>query len=70
MVDQELALLDEAARATGASRSALIRRAVRRTFGPLSKAEKLRALEASASSRNGTQLHRRRVRGRQQRRPQ
>ena len=51
--EEELALLDEAARATGASRSALIRRAVRRTFGPLSKAEKLRALKASAGSWSG-----------------
>ena len=51
--EEEFALLDEAARATGASRSALIRRAVRRTFDPLSKAEKLRALEASAGSWSG-----------------
>ena len=51
--DKELALLEEAARATGASRSALIRQAVRRTFGPLAKAEKLRALEASAGSWSG-----------------
>ena len=51
--EEELALLAEAARATGASRSELIRRAVRRTFGPLSKAEKLRALEASAGSWSG-----------------
>ena len=41
------------ARATGASRSALIRQAVRRTFGPLSKADKLRALEASAGNWSG-----------------
>ena len=51
--DKKLALLEEAARATGASRSALIRKAVRRTFGPLSKAEKLRALEVSAGSWSG-----------------
>ena len=51
--EEELALLDEAARATGASRSALIRRAVRRTFGTLSKADKLRALETSAGSWSG-----------------
>ena len=51
--EEELALLAEAARATGASRSALIRQAVRRTFGPLSKAEKLRALEAGAGSWSG-----------------
>lgn len=46
--DEELALLDRAARVTGASRSELIRRAVRRTFGTMSTAEKLRALRASA----------------------
>ena len=51
--EQELALLAEAARDTGASRSALIRRAVRRAYGPLSKPEKLRALEASAGSWSG-----------------
>ena len=51
--EQELALLAEAARDTGASRSALIRRAVRRAYGPLSKAEKLRALQASAGSWSG-----------------
>lgn len=46
--DEELALLDDAARATGASRSELIRRAVRRTFGTMSTTDKLRALRASA----------------------
>ena len=46
--DQELALLDAAASATGASRSELIRRAVRRTFGTMSTTDKLRALRASA----------------------
>ncbi len=51
--DKELDLLDEAARATGASRSALIRHAVRRTFGPLAKAERLRALKATAGSWSG-----------------
>ena len=45
---EELALLDQAARATGASRSELIRRAVRRMFGAGSTADKLRALDASA----------------------
>jgi hypothetical protein len=48
--DDELELLDRVARATGASRSELIRRAVRSTFGERSKAEKLQALEASAGS--------------------
>src|SRR5436189_6403538 len=46
----ELELLDRVARATGASRSELIRRAVRSTFGEKTKAEKLRALAASAGS--------------------
>jgi predicted transcriptional regulator len=51
--DEELELLDRVARATGASRSELIRRAVRSTFGERSKVEKLRALEASAGSWRG-----------------
>ena len=49
----ELELLDTVARATGASRSELIRRAVRSTFGQPSKADKLQALEASAGSWRG-----------------
>lgn len=48
--EEELELLDRVARATGASRSELIRRAVRSTFGERTKAEKLRALDASAGS--------------------
>jgi Arc/MetJ-type ribon-helix-helix transcriptional regulator len=48
--DEELELLDRVARATGASRSELIRRAVRRTFGERTQDEKARALEASAGS--------------------
>lgn len=48
--DEELELLDRVGRATGASRSELIRRAVRRTFGEKTNAEKLQALEASAGS--------------------
>jgi Arc/MetJ-type ribon-helix-helix transcriptional regulator len=47
---EELELLDRVARATGASRSELIRRAVRSAFGEKTKAEKLRALDASAGS--------------------
>jgi Arc/MetJ-type ribon-helix-helix transcriptional regulator len=47
---EELELLDRVRRATGASRSELIRRAVRSTFGEMTRAEKLRALEASAGS--------------------
>ena len=51
--DDELELLDRVARATGASRSELIRRAVRSTFGEKTKAERLRAIEASAGSWRG-----------------
>jgi hypothetical protein len=46
----ELELLDRVARITGASRSELVRRAVRSTFGQPTKADKLQALEASAGS--------------------
>jgi Ribbon-helix-helix protein, copG family len=42
--DAELALLERAERATGASRSELIRRAVRSTYGEPEKEERLRAL--------------------------
>lgn len=51
--EEELKLLDQAARATGASRSALIRRAVRDAFGTATTAEKARALRASAGSWQG-----------------
>jgi predicted transcriptional regulator len=51
--DEELELLDQAAQATGASRSALIRRAVRESFGAKTKADKIRALQASAGSWKG-----------------
>jgi Arc/MetJ-type ribon-helix-helix transcriptional regulator len=54
--DDELELLDGVARATGASRSELIRRAVRTTFGQKTKAERLRALEASTGSWTGRRL--------------
>jgi Arc/MetJ-type ribon-helix-helix transcriptional regulator len=50
---EELALLDRAAQDSGASRSELIRRAVRATFGEQDKAYKLRALQASAGSWGG-----------------
>jgi hypothetical protein len=50
---EELELLDRVARLTGASRSELVRRAVRSTFGERTKADKLRALEASAGSWHG-----------------
>ncbi|MEX0973159.1 MAG: CopG family transcriptional regulator [Solirubrobacterales bacterium] len=49
----ELELLDRASRDTGASRSELIRRAVRATFDEQGKDEKLRALKASAGSWRG-----------------
>jgi Arc/MetJ-type ribon-helix-helix transcriptional regulator len=49
----ELTLLEQASRDTGASRSELIRRAVRTTFGEMDKDEKLRALQASAGSWRG-----------------
>ena len=49
----ELALLDRAAQESGASRSELIRRAVRATFGEQAKADRLRALQASAGSWRG-----------------
>lgn len=50
---EELELLDRVAQVTGASRSELIRRAVQSTYGEKSKADKLRALEASAGSWQG-----------------
>ena len=46
--DDELDLLERASRETGASRSELIRRAVRATFGERDSSERLRALRASA----------------------
>jgi hypothetical protein len=49
----ELQLLERASHATGASRSELIRRAVRSTFGEQGKDEKLRALKASAGAWRG-----------------
>ena len=49
----ELELLDRVSRTTGASRSELVRRAVRSTFGQPTKADKLQALEASAGSWRG-----------------
>ncbi|MBA2338532.1 MAG: ribbon-helix-helix protein, CopG family [Acidimicrobiia bacterium] len=50
---EELELLERVGRVTGASRSELIRRAIQRTYGETSKADKLRALEASAGSWRG-----------------
>jgi Arc/MetJ-type ribon-helix-helix transcriptional regulator len=54
--DEELELLDRVSEATGASRSELIRRAVRGTFGETTKAERIRALDASAGSWKGRRL--------------
>jgi hypothetical protein len=51
--DEELKLLDRAARAVGATRSELIRRAVREAFGVADKAERERAFTASAGSWRG-----------------
>jgi hypothetical protein len=51
--DEELELLDRAARAVGATRSELIRRAVREAFGVKEKADRRRALAASAGSWRG-----------------
>jgi Arc/MetJ-type ribon-helix-helix transcriptional regulator len=48
--EDELEPLDRMSRATRASRSELIRRAVRSSFGEKSKAERLQALAASAGS--------------------
>ncbi|MGH3049919.1 MAG: ribbon-helix-helix domain-containing protein [Gaiellaceae bacterium] len=50
---EEIELLDREAARTGASRSELIRRAVRRIYGPLSTGEKLEALEASFGAWKG-----------------
>jgi hypothetical protein len=47
---EELGLLDRAAEETGASRSELIRRAIRRTFGEESREARLEALRRSAGS--------------------
>lgn len=54
--DDELELLDRVAATTGASRSELVRRAVQRTYGERTKAELLRALEASAGTFRGRRM--------------
>jgi Arc/MetJ-type ribon-helix-helix transcriptional regulator len=51
--EEELAALDNAAHAAGASRSELIRRAVRESYGLKTKADRTRALRASAGSWKG-----------------
>lgn len=47
---EDVELLDRAARATGASRSELIRRAIRTTFGGRSVDERVQALQSSAGA--------------------
>jgi Arc/MetJ-type ribon-helix-helix transcriptional regulator len=51
--DEELELLDRAARASGASRSELIRRAIHTAYGSRSKEERTAALKRSAGSWRG-----------------
>ncbi len=51
--EEEIELLERVARATGASRSELIRRAIRSTFGDKTRAERIQGLEASAGSWRG-----------------
>lgn len=51
--EDELQLLERASRETGASRSELVRRAVRASFGRQGKDERLDALRASAGSWRG-----------------
>ncbi len=48
--EEELGLLDRVAAETGATRSELIRRAIRGTFGDQSQATRLEALRRSAGS--------------------
>lgn len=51
--DEDVELLDRAAKATGASRSELIRRAIRTTYGSRSKDQRIAALKRSAGSWRG-----------------
>ena len=48
LTDREIELLDRASRVTGATRSELIRRAVRVVYGGQSREERIAALERSA----------------------
>ncbi len=48
LADEELELLEKASRATGASRSELIRRAVRSAYGEPDMKERLRLLRESS----------------------
>ena len=54
--DDELALLDRVAGATGDSPSELIRRAVRQTYGTMSKEERLQALQETAGAWSDCQV--------------
>lgn len=54
--DEELQLLDAAARRTGATRSELIRRSIRAELGTISIEDRRRALRASAGSWQGREL--------------
>ncbi len=56
LTDDELELLERAARATGASRSELIRRAIRAAFGEHPADDRLSALRRSAGSWKGRRL--------------
>lgn len=51
--DGDLELLDRVAKATGASRSELIRRAIHTAYGSRSKEERIAALKRSAGSWRG-----------------
>ncbi len=53
LTDEEIELLDRAAKTTGASRSELIRRAIRSAYGSRSKEERTIALKRSAGSWRG-----------------
>jgi hypothetical protein len=50
LTDDELRLLDRESRATGASRSELIRRAIHEAYGKTSKADRLLALRETAGT--------------------
>ena len=51
--DEELELLDRAARTTGASRSELIRRAIHTAYGSRSKEQRTAALKRTAGAWRG-----------------
>ncbi|BBZ14983.1 ribbon-helix-helix domain-containing protein [Mycobacterium branderi] len=51
--DEEIELLDRATKASGASRSELIRRAIRITYGSRNKDDRTAALKRSAGSWRG-----------------